>query len=597
MKYFTHLVLLLLVATFCCCGGEGTESAGSAFDRMNNYVETTADISRAKARVAAAEDSDSITGAQRQFLDAVLLYRSTLNYDTVRTICLQLAESNEVKNDKHLFYLINSLLTAAAEANGSFGDMIQFASVTRDLARDLGRKAKEHEMTGTMGYGMVLMGRAGEGLQTIDKALSALHKLNSWTACNNFIVLSKLKVNALDYISNYDDMLDVSRNALMLIGRMERNPGAVKGLPVAWAADSTAMKSAMSMYRAQFYAYMAYAYAKTGRRSEAMESLADFDRLPFSKTGQGLRSIVYALGELRLYDRMLAAYRVIDGEQKGDTVSAEYRDELFLKANAASAVGDYMLSHSYLQRTLLLTDTLLKTRGREQMQRTLSVYKVNEERMKSNSASFAAKLMFVIFVCMFLVVVTVLFFMVRTNRQSRSLLKKNRTLVLMIQSVYDYQKKYKELLEKSEGLADETDETEENGEKKRQEALEKLNAPSVNIYEVNSDAYLFARMDNAIREGEMYLDADFQRQTLVDELGFDRNKIGKLIHDYSGFPNLSAYINSFRLEHACRLLLRGDAGLTVDDVARQSGFTTLRTFQRLFKEAYGMTPAEFRVAK
>ncbi len=594
MKYFTHLVLLLLVATFCCCGGEGTESAGDAFDRINNYVETTADINAAKARVAAAEDSDSITGVQRRFLDAVLLYRSTLNYDTVRTICIHLGESDEVKNDKNLFYHINSLLTAAAEANGSFGDMIRFASVTRDLAHDLGKTAKEQEMAGTMGYGMVLMGRADEGLQAIDKALSALHKLNSWKACNNFIVLSKLKVNALDYIARYDDMLDVSRNALVLIGRIERNPSAVKGLPTAWTTDSTAMKSAMSMYRAQFYAYMAYAYAKTGRRSEAMASLADFDRLPFSKTSQGLRVIVPALGVLRLYGRMLAAYRVIDREQKGDTVSVDYRDELQLKANAASAGGDYMLSHSYLQRTLQLTDTLFKLRDREQMQRTLSVYKVNEERMKSNSASFAAKLMFVIFVGMFLVVVTVLFFMVRMNRQSRSLLKKNRTLVLMIQSVYDYQKKYKELLEKSEGLADET---EENSEKKREEAMEKLNAPSVNIYEVNSDAYLFARMDNAIREGEMYLDADFQRQTLVDELGFDRNKIGKLIHDYSGFPNLSAYINSFRLEHACRLLLRGDAGLTVDDVARQSGFTTLRTFQRLFKETYGMTPAEFRVAK
>lgn len=596
MKHITQFVLFLLAATFCCCcsGGEETKSVGDVFDQINNYVETTGDIDRAKARVAAAEDSDSITDTQRQFFDAVLVFRSTLNYDTVRSICQRLAERRDVKVDKHLLYHIHSLLTAAAEANGSFGDMIQFASITRNLAHDIGKKAKEQEMVGTMGYGMVLMGRDSEGLQMIDKALAALQKQNDWTGCNNFIVLSKLKVNALDYISRYDDMLGVSRNALMLIGRMERNPKAVKGLPEAWTADNAVMKSALSMYRAQFYAYMAYAYAKTGRRSEAMESLADFDRLPFSKTNQGKRTIVYALGELRLYDRMLAAYKAIDKEQKGDTVSVDYRDELYLKANAASASGDYMLSHTYLQRALNLTDKLFKMRDRDQMQRTLSAYKVNEERMKSNSASAAARLMFVIFVCMFIVVVMVLYFMIRTNRQSHSLLRKNRTLVLMIQSVYDYQEKYKELLRKSEGLADET---EENGDKKREEALEKLNAPSVNIYEANSDAHLFARMDNAIREGEMYLNPDFQRQTLVDELGFDRNKIGKLIHDYSGFPNLSAYINSFRLEYACRLLLRGDARVTVEDVARQSGFTTLRTFQRLFKETYGMTPAEFRVAQ
>lgn len=37
--------------------------------------------------------------------------------------------------------------------------------------------------------------------------------------------------------------------------------------------------------------------------------------------------------------------------------------------------------------------------------------------------------------------------------------------------------------------------------------------------------------------------------------------------------------------------------MTIDSVAQQSGFTTIRTFQRLFKEKYGMTPVEFREAK
>lgn len=37
-----------------------------------------------------------------------------------------------------------------------------------------------------------------------------------------------------------------------------------------------------------------------------------------------------------------------------------------------------------------------------------------------------------------------------------------------------------------------------------------------------------------------------------------------------------------------------DSKQTIDSIAKASGFSTVRTFQRLFKERYGMTPAEFR---
>ena len=115
--------------------------------------------------------------------------------------------------------------------------------------------------------------------------------------------------------------------------------------------------------------------------------------------------------------------------------------------------------------------------------------------------------------------------------------------------------------------------------------------------EEDEDKHLFLLIDKAMREKKMYLDCDFQRQTLIDELHLDRNKIGRLIRKYSGYQNLSAYINSYRLEHACNILTNDDMRTTIDNISRQSGFTTIRTFQRLFKEAYGMTPAEFREAK
>ena len=52
------------------------------------------------------------------------------------------------------------------------------------------------------------------------------------------------------------------------------------------------------------------------------------------------------------------------------------------------------------------------------------------------------------------------------------------------------------------------------------------------------------------------------------------------------------YINSLRLTDAVRLLEDTDIPLT--DVAGRSGFGTIRTFNRVFKKKYGISPSEYR---
>lgn len=60
-------------------------------------------------------------------------------------------------------------------------------------------------------------------------------------------------------------------------------------------------------------------------------------------------------------------------------------------------------------------------------------------------------------------------------------------------------------------------------------------------------------------------------------------KLGMGFHDY---------INSLRIEDACRLLTT--TSISVTQIAVEVGFGTSRTFNRVFLETYGMSPREYR---
>ncbi len=72
----------------------------------------------------------------------------------------------------------------------------------------------------------------------------------------------------------------------------------------------------------------------------------------------------------------------------------------------------------------------------------------------------------------------------------------------------------------------------------------------------------------------------------------DRNRFAQIIREYTG-GNMSAYINNLRLEYSAGLL-KDKRELPISEVATQSAFPNISTYYRLFKEKYGMSPAEYR---
>jgi len=110
------------------------------------------------------------------------------------------------------------------------------------------------------------------------------------------------------------------------------------------------------------------------------------------------------------------------------------------------------------------------------------------------------------------------------------------------------------------------------------------------------DEQLFRALSLKIEHEKLYLDPDFDRQTLIDLTGLSKERIGAAFSRGGKQISLPGYINVLRLEHASRLLI-DQPGIDIDQVARESGFASRKYFSSKFKAHFSISPTEFRQAR
>ena len=78
---------------------------------------------------------------------------------------------------------------------------------------------------------------------------------------------------------------------------------------------------------------------------------------------------------------------------------------------------------------------------------------------------------------------------------------------------------------------------------------------------------------------------------LAREFGLNKNYISDLIGEVT-HQNFRTYLNGYRIEKAKELL--ADSDLTVTDICYECGYSSIRTFNRVFWSMVHMTPREYR---
>ncbi|HEY3369914.1 MAG TPA: helix-turn-helix domain-containing protein [Prolixibacteraceae bacterium] len=103
---------------------------------------------------------------------------------------------------------------------------------------------------------------------------------------------------------------------------------------------------------------------------------------------------------------------------------------------------------------------------------------------------------------------------------------------------------------------------------------------------------LMKRIEEVVAARQMYLEPELSLQQIASALNEKERNISQAINTIQ-HRNLNDYLNSLRIEHACRLLL-ADKEKPVFEVMYDSGFNTKGTFNLAFKKIVGKTPTQFR---
>lgn len=104
-------------------------------------------------------------------------------------------------------------------------------------------------------------------------------------------------------------------------------------------------------------------------------------------------------------------------------------------------------------------------------------------------------------------------------------------------------------------------------------------------------AELSSRLQTAMTDGKLYLDPKLDIATLAKVLESNTNYVYKAIHEELK-TNFYEYVNSQRVAYSKNLL--AETNDSPESIAASSGFSSLRTFYRVFKDIEGTTPAEWR---
>lgn len=103
---------------------------------------------------------------------------------------------------------------------------------------------------------------------------------------------------------------------------------------------------------------------------------------------------------------------------------------------------------------------------------------------------------------------------------------------------------------------------------------------------------LFTQVHSHILRDRLFLNPSFSRQDLIDLGLLNKNQVARLIREFA-HTNFNGYVNGLRLDYA-RTLMWQRPDMPMKAIAFDAGFNSVRTFNRVFVQAYGQTPTDYR---
>lgn len=132
------------------------------------------------------------------------------------------------------------------------------------------------------------------------------------------------------------------------------------------------------------------------------------------------------------------------------------------------------------------------------------------------------------------------------------------------------------------------------------EVLEKINEEDEDVEAAFEDiktengGKLKIRLIEQFEVKNIYMNPDLRITNVSENLGTNRTYISRLINDEFGI-NFNEFVNNYRINEAKQLLCgKENSRYKMEHIAEKSGFGSVASFSRVFKELEGITPGQYR---
>lgn len=109
------------------------------------------------------------------------------------------------------------------------------------------------------------------------------------------------------------------------------------------------------------------------------------------------------------------------------------------------------------------------------------------------------------------------------------------------------------------------------------------------------DRQLRDKLVYVMKEGLAFKDPSLNIVKLASKMGVTQYRLRSLINQNLGYKNFSEFVNAYRIEEVKKALTdRKNEHIPILTIALDSGFNSLSSFNRVFKDSESMTPTEYR---
>ena len=605
MRQIVHLIIIYAaLLTLAGCGdGKSVRQlphlGDTPYQQDTILVTYATNPERAQTLLDSALLLGNISEYRAQCIRARIYSKSLVEQrqDSAILICKELLGHDSVRNDAAEQENILDLLIATSRAKPDYEQYMHWAAQKAELCQKQGEETERWRSEADVGFVMTHLGQESEGLAKLDEAISHLDAPGSIDRMDAFIVACKRKINALNELHRYDEIITLGQRILDRLNHYEQHAKdyAEDSYRLSWSDHPNDRDRYLDFSRAQANGFMAEANAMINEKAKAKEHLALFDQSDYGKTFMARRMIAPTQMALGMYDEALTTYAEIARRMAADTLNDDYAVILRSRAIAAHAKNHYVEAYDYQTRyadlSKILSDSLMKGKAHEyaaryhDQEQKLEIAQINAESQRKTIIIWAAVI----------IIMLISIFATWLLRQWRVIRRKNLVLVEQIGEAIEYKEKYESLTPGPSPMGEGSDYS--YGQKTQQvtPVAPAIESDLLSLDDISDDE-LFRRLRHAIKREHLYLDPSLDRQKIMDIFQLSRHRVGAAFAQGSEFASLADFIRDCRLEYSCNLLVtRPD--LSIKEVAAKSGFNYASTYSADFKNRYTMTPSNYRELK